>query len=114
VSGRNHYYVALYRGKAALRKRVNGVHSTIKEVPFTITAFPNDCASKPSARLCGSTSTTHWWPKGRTRSCPPGATGPSHLHVYLVQVLAVALASAQHFCSACDRRDCVEPAGYRW
>jgi len=37
VDDSNHYYVALYRGKAALRKRVNGVHSTIKEVPFTVT-----------------------------------------------------------------------------
>jgi len=37
VDDSNHYYVALYRDKAALRKRVNGVHSTIKEVPFTVT-----------------------------------------------------------------------------
>jgi hypothetical protein len=37
VDDSNHYYVALYRGKAALRKRVNGVHSVIKEVPFTVT-----------------------------------------------------------------------------
>jgi hypothetical protein len=36
VDDSNHYYVALYRDKAALRKRVNGVHSTIKEVPFTV------------------------------------------------------------------------------
>jgi hypothetical protein len=35
VDDLNHYYVALYRDRAALRKRVNGVHSTIREVPFT-------------------------------------------------------------------------------
>ena len=37
VNASNHYYVVLYRDKAALRKRVNGVPSTIKEVPYTIT-----------------------------------------------------------------------------
>jgi hypothetical protein len=37
VDDSNHYYVALFRDKAALRKRVNGVHSTLKEVPFTVT-----------------------------------------------------------------------------
>ena len=36
VDDSNHYYVALYRDKASLRKRVNGVHSTIEEVPFTV------------------------------------------------------------------------------
>ena len=33
----NHYYVALFRDRAALRKRVNGVHSTLAEIPFTTT-----------------------------------------------------------------------------
>ena len=37
VDTNNHYYVALFRDRAALRKRVNGVHSSIKEVPFTVT-----------------------------------------------------------------------------
>jgi hypothetical protein len=36
VDDANHYYVALFRDRAALRKRVNGVHSSIKEVPFTV------------------------------------------------------------------------------
>jgi hypothetical protein len=36
VDNSNHYYVALFRDRAALRKRVNGVHSSIKEVPFTV------------------------------------------------------------------------------
>ena len=36
VDDANHYYVALYRDKAALRKRVNGVHRTIEEIPFTV------------------------------------------------------------------------------
>lgn len=36
VDDSNHYYVALFRDRAALRKRVNGVHSSIKEVPFTV------------------------------------------------------------------------------
>ena len=37
VDDLNHYYVALFRDRAALRKRVNGVHSTLAEVPFTAT-----------------------------------------------------------------------------
>jgi len=37
VDDSNHYYAALFRDRAALRKRVNGVHSTIAEVPFTAT-----------------------------------------------------------------------------
>lgn len=36
VDNSNHYYAALFRDRAALRKRVNGVHSSIKEVPFTV------------------------------------------------------------------------------
>jgi hypothetical protein len=36
VDDSNHYYVALFRDRAALRKRVNGVHSSIKEVPFAV------------------------------------------------------------------------------
>jgi pectate lyase len=32
----NHYYVALFRDRAALRKRVNGVHSSLREVPFAV------------------------------------------------------------------------------
>ncbi|HKS58428.1 MAG TPA: hypothetical protein VJS12_24235 [Steroidobacteraceae bacterium] len=35
VDDNNHYYVALFRDRAAIRKRVNGVHSSIKQVPFT-------------------------------------------------------------------------------
>jgi hypothetical protein len=36
VDDSNHYYVALFRDRAAIRKRVNGLHSTIKQVPFTV------------------------------------------------------------------------------
>ena len=36
VDDNNHYYVALFRDRAAIRKRVNGVHSSIKQVPFTV------------------------------------------------------------------------------
>ena len=36
VDDSNHYYVALFRDKAAIRKRVNGVHSSIKEVPVKV------------------------------------------------------------------------------
>jgi hypothetical protein len=34
VDDSNHYYVALFRDRAAIRKRANGVHSSIKQVPF--------------------------------------------------------------------------------
>lgn len=37
VDDNNHYYVALFRDRVALRKRVNGVHSSIKQVPFAVT-----------------------------------------------------------------------------
>jgi hypothetical protein len=37
IDDANHYYAALYRDRAALRKRVNGVHSTLAEVQFTTT-----------------------------------------------------------------------------
>jgi hypothetical protein len=36
VNNSNHYYVALFRDNVALRKRVKGVHSTIKQIPFTV------------------------------------------------------------------------------
>ena len=36
VNDSNHYYVALFRDNVALRKRVKGVHSTIKQIPFTV------------------------------------------------------------------------------
>ena len=37
VDDNNHYYIALLRDRASLRKRVNGVHSTLAEIPFTTT-----------------------------------------------------------------------------